>query len=106
MDNNILREIISVEKEIQLSLDQAREAARIWLDARKKDIQEELEREERKITEDFHQSQKILAKEASSRADELVMNAQEQIDAVRNVDNETLSKIVANHINAILPGDP
>ncbi len=56
MDNNILREIIDVEKEIQQSVEQAKETTRAWLETRKKEMDERLAREEKEIVDSFQQS--------------------------------------------------
>ena len=105
-NNNILREIIDVEKEIQLSLDQAKETTRIWLDERKKEMLEDLAREEKIIIDSFRQSREKLALEAASKADDLVRRAEREADLILRLNNEILNKIVANHIHKILPGDP
>ena len=106
MDNNILREIIDVEKEIQQSLDQARETARDWLEVRKKEMLEDLEKEEQNIAGMFRQSREKLAQEAENKAQDFIKHAERQVENIQRLDEGTLNKIVSNHIEKVLPGDP
>lgn len=106
MENNILREIIGVEKEIQQSLEQAKEKARAWLEKRRKEIDERRAGEEKEIVASFQQAREKLAREAASRADDRVKRAEQQADRIVRLENDALTRIVANHLNKILPGDP
>ncbi len=106
MENNILREIIGVEKEIQQSLEQAKEMTRAWLETRRKEIDERGAREEKEIVASFQRAREKLAREAASRADALVKRAEQQADRIVRLENDTLARIVANHIHKIMPGDP
>jgi len=106
MENNILREIIGVEKEIQQSIEQAKEMSRVWLETRKKEMDELLAREEKEIVASFRQSRENLAREAASGADDLVKRAELQADRIVQLKNDALARIVAGHIHTILPGDP
>ena len=106
MENNILREIIGVEKEIQQSIEQAKEMSRVWLETRKKEMDERLAKEEKEILASFHQSREKLEREAVSGAEDLVKRAELQADRILQLKNDTLARIVADHIHMILPGDP
>ena len=106
MENNILREIIDVEKEIQQSIEQAKEMAHAWLETRKKEMDERLAKEEKEIVASFRQSREKLAREAVSGADDLVKRAELQADRIAQLKNDTLARIVADHVHMILPGDP
>lgn len=106
MENNSLREIIGVEKELQQSIEQAKEMARAWLETRKKEMDERLAKEEKEIVASFRQSRENLAREAVSGADDLVKRAELQADRIVQLKNDTLARIVACHIHTILPGDP
>jgi vacuolar-type H+-ATPase subunit H len=106
MENNTLREIIDVEKEIQQSIEQAKEMARAWLETRKQEMDERLAKEEKEIVASFRQSRDRLVREAVSGADDLVKRAELQADRIVQLENDTLARIVAGHIHTILPGDP
>ena len=104
MNNDILREIINVEKEVQLSLDQARERVGFWFEARKKELDENLAREEKEIIASFQQSREGVTREATTKAADLVKRAEQQAAQITRLSNDTLADIVANHIHKILPG--
>ena len=104
MNNDILREIIDVEKEIRLSFDQAREMTRVRLEARKKELDEGLAMEEEELIASFQQSREGITRDAASKAADLVKRAQQQADQLARLKNDTLAGIVANHIHKILPG--
>ncbi len=104
MENNILREIIEVEKEIQQSTDYAKASMREWLDSCKKEIEEELARKEKEILASFEQARADMMRDAANRASGLVTEAEQQADRMKHLKNETLSGIVMNHLHKILPG--
>lgn len=106
MENNILRDIIGVEKEIQQSIEQAKEMARVWLDTRKREMDERLANEEKEIVDSFRQSRELLEREAASGAEDLVKLAELQAEHINQLKDEALARIVADHIHMILPGDP
>jgi vacuolar-type H+-ATPase subunit H len=106
MENNILREIIGVEKEIQQSIEQAKEMSRVWLETRKKEMDERLAKEEKEIVASFRQSREKLEREAVSGAEDLVKLAELQADRIIQLKNDALARIVADHIHKILPGVP
>lgn len=104
MNNDILREIIAVEKDVQQSLDQAREKMRIWLEARKKELDEDLAREEKEIMASFQQSREGITRDAVDKAADLVKQAEQQAAHLVRLNDDRLAGIVANHIHKILPG--
>jgi len=104
MENNILREIIDVEREIQLSVDKAKVSVGEWLDARKKEIEQEAAKEEKDILASFQQAREKTILDAANRASELVSEAEKQADRIKHLKSQTLSGIVVNHIHKILPG--
>ncbi len=104
MENNILREIIDVEKEIQLSVDKAKVSIGEWLDAEKKEIEQETAKKEKDILASFQQARENSIREAASRASELIAEAEKKTDRIKHLKGQTLSGIVMNHIHKILPG--
>ncbi len=104
MENNILREIIDVEKEIQLSIDKEKVSIGEWLDAKKKEIEQEAAKEEKDIVASFEQAREHTIRDAAKRASELISEAEKQSDRIKHLKSQTLSGIVINHIHKILPG--
>jgi vacuolar-type H+-ATPase subunit H len=106
MANDILREIICVEKELQQSLEQAKEMTRAWLETRSQELDGLRAREEEEIAASYRQAREKLTREAANRADDLVKGAEQQADRIMRLENDTLARIVVNHISTILPGEP
>jgi len=104
MNSDILREIIDVEKEVQQSLDQAKEKMRIWLEARKIELDEDLSREKKEITAVFQQSREDITHEATNKAADHVKRAEQQAAQIARLHDDTLAGIVANYLPTILPG--
>jgi len=104
MDNNILREIIDVEKEIQQSLDQAKLKTREWLDARKKEIESDAAMQEKDIVQSYHHALENSSQDAAKAASELFEQSRQQAEGLAHLENDALVKIVRNHISKILPG--
>jgi phage/plasmid primase-like uncharacterized protein len=104
MENNILREIIDVEKEIQQSLDREKLKTREWLDVRKKEIASDSAMQEQNIRQSYQQAQENAEQEAAKTASELFEQSKRQTDRLVHLENDILTKIVTNHISKILPG--
>jgi F0F1-type ATP synthase membrane subunit b/b' len=106
MENGLLREIIGAEKEIQQSIEQADQAVRAWIEARKQELNERLAIEEKEIADSFKQAREKLAREAADRANDLVVREQQRAGRLDQLDNNVLARIVADRIRTILPGEP
>ena len=104
MENNILREIIDVEKEIQQSLDREKLKTREWLDARKKEIESDSAMQEQNILQSYQQAHKNAEQEAAKTASELFEQSKQQTDKLAQLENDVLVKIVTNNFSKILPG--
>ena len=104
MENNILREIIDVEKEIQQSLDQAKISTREWLDSRKKEIEDDTASQEKEIALSFQQAREKAAQDAEKKASELLEEAKKRTDRITHIENVILARIVTSQIKKILPG--
>ncbi|HYA86001.1 MAG TPA: hypothetical protein VEI57_02910 [Nitrospirota bacterium] len=103
MDNNILRDIIDVEKEIQQSLDETKQKTHEWLDARKKEIERDAAIEEQNILQSYQKAGENAEQEAAKTASELFEQSKQQTDKIAHLENDILVKIVTNHINKVLP---
>ena len=103
MENNILREIIDVEKDIQQSLDLEKLKMREWLDTRKKEIKNDAAKQEQTILQSYQHAHDNAEQEAAKSASELFEQSKRQTDRLAQVENDILVKIVTNHLNKILP---
>ena len=104
MENDILREIIDVEKEIQQSLDGAKVRTREWLNARKKEIEDNLARQEKEMAGSFQLSREQVAQDAVKKTSEFMEQARRETEKLAHLEDDILAKIVMNHIEQILPG--
>ena len=104
MENNILRDIIDVEKEIQQTLDREKLKTREWIDMRKKEIESDFAMQERNILQSYQQARENAEQEAEKTASELFEQSKQQTDRLAHLENDILSTIVTNHISKILPG--
>lgn len=103
MENPTLREIIEVEKEIQQALEHTKEKMREWIEARKKETEEELARSEAELLKSFQQARENAMQDAGSRASSIVMEAEGRAARLTHLDDDILAGIAANHIKKILP---
>ena len=103
MDNNILRDIIDVEKEIQQALDRAQSETRAWLEARKQEAEEELARDEEQIRMHAEQAREQALRDAQADAADRVRQAEESVRNLSLVNDAVLSRCVERHIRKILP---
>jgi vacuolar-type H+-ATPase subunit H len=104
MESDILREIIDVEKDIQQSVDHTRVTIREWLNARKKEIEEELARSEVDMQESFCISRKTVIEDAQKKSVNIMADAERQAARLMQIKNDNLKTIVSNCLHRILPG--
>jgi vacuolar-type H+-ATPase subunit H len=104
MENDILREIIDVEKEIQQSVDHTRTTMRDWLNTRKKEIENELAQSEGDIQANFRRSREIAIEDARKKAANIIADAEQQAVQMGQIKNDVLKSMVSNYLHKILPG--
>jgi len=104
MENDILREIIEVEKDIQQSVDLTTVSMREWLNARKKEIEEEIVRREADMQESFRRSRETVIQDARKKSVDIVADAEQLSARLMQIKNENLKSMVSNCIPSILPG--
>ncbi len=104
MEKDVLSQVIEAEKEIQQCLDLEKIKAREWLERVKKDCEEEFIREEKNIKESLERAVAEAAREADARAAGAVSRATAEAERLGRVEEETLSRIVAQQVAVILPG--
>ncbi len=104
MEENILSEVIEVEKEIQKCLDIEKVKTREWLENVKKGSEEKLIQEGKKINESLEQSIEEAARAAEVKAAETTRRAAAAADRLGQLKTETLLEIIRQKIETILPG--
>ncbi len=95
--------IISVEKEIQASLESERSKAREWLEDVRRETEQEFIKAEARIKEDSQKSFEKARKEATMKAENIIIEAEDEAARLRNLDDETLRGIIMQRLPMILP---
>ena len=104
MDNNILSEVIDVEREIQKCLDREQEKARDWLEKVKQECVDKLLREEALIRNSLAAAEDQARKEAEESTASSVSAAAALVEQRDHLDQSLLQAVVDKHIRTILPG--
>jgi len=104
MDNNILSEVIEVEREIQKCLEIEQTKARDWLDKVKKECEAEVLKEEAQIKDSLAAAENLARKEAEESAAASVRDAAALVEHMDHLDRVVLQAVVEKHIRTILPG--
>jgi hypothetical protein len=104
MDNNILSEVIEVEREIQKCLEIEQAKARDWLEKVKKECADEVLKEETLIKDSLAAAEDLARKDAKESAASSVRDAKALVEHLDHLDRATLQAVVEKHIRTILPG--
>jgi CRISPR/Cas system-associated protein Csm6 len=103
MDNNILIEVIEVEREIQKCLEIEQAKARDWLEKVKKECAEEVLKEEARISVSRAAAEDLARKEADESTASSVRAAAALVEHMDRLDRAVLQVVVDKHIRTILP---
>ncbi len=104
MDNNVLSEVIEVEREIQKCLEIEQAKARDWLEKVKKVCEDEVLKEEDRIKDMLAAAEDRARKEAEESTASSVRAAATLVEHMDHLDRAVLQAIVEKHIRTILPG--
>lgn len=103
MENDLLVRIIAAEKEIQECLDDEKAKAREWLEAVRKEAEEDFHREEARISETSSEAVETAKKEAESKATIMMKAAGEKTARMERLDDDTLKRVIVRQLHRILP---
>ncbi len=104
MEKDVLSEVIQVEKEIQKCLEIETVKAHEWLETVKRKTEEDLVREGEKIKESLEKSLEEASRAAEAKAAGTADRAAAAAERLGQLKTETLSGIVKQKIERILPG--
>jgi hypothetical protein len=104
MDNNILSEVIEVEREIQKCLELEQAKARDWLEKVKKECADEVLKEEARIRDSLAAAEDRARKEAEENAASSLRDTAAFVEQMDHLDRAVLQAVVDKHIRTILPG--
>lgn len=103
MEKDILSQVIEVEKEIQKCIEAEKIKAHEWLEAVKKESQEQCLLEEKKINDSLQQFLAEESKQAEARAAEIERQAAITAERLGQMKTEVLTGIIEREVARILP---
>jgi hypothetical protein len=104
MDNNILSEVIEVEREIQKCLELEQTKARDWLAKVKDECETSVIKEETLIRNSLAAAEVRAREEASESVASSLRDAAAFVEQRDHLDRAQLQAVVDKHIRTILPG--
>jgi hypothetical protein len=103
MEKDVLSQVIEVEKEIQRCFEAEKLKVREWLEIAKKESQQEVLLEEKRIKQALEQSSAEAAKEAEIQAAEITREAAAAAERLAQLKTERLTVLTERQIMRILP---
>jgi len=104
MENDILSEVIEVEKEIQKTLEDEKLKAHAWLEQVKKESADELAHEESVIKASMNKAIENAKKDADLKAAEIVRQTKIKADDFAKLTDTTLREAIVKRLTRLLPG--
>lgn len=100
---DILTEIIKVEKEIRERIESEGKKSVEKIEAVKRDIEKEIQTEERRLEESISEAMKEARLNAEDKAKEIINSARAEAERLGKLSDEELKRIIAKHLTHILP---
>ena len=104
MDKDILKGVIEVEEEIKQRISAQQEKAEKWLEQVRQEAEEEVLSKEHDLKENLKKTADSAQARARAEAEEIIRKAQAYADRLKNISDDTLKKIISEHLPRILPG--
>ena len=104
MDKDILKGVIEVEEEIKQRISAQQEKAEKWLEQVRQEAEEEVLSKEHDLKENLKKTADNAQARARAEAEEIIRKAQAYADRLKNISDDTLKKIISEHLPRILPG--
>ena len=105
MENDILSEIIAVEKDIQERLVAEERSAGTMLCSLRQDLEEKARREEERLAAARREAESAARAKAQERAAALMRQAGIRAEQWAALDDNTLERCIMGHLVRILPGE-
>ena len=104
MDDDILSRVVEVEREVQQRLDVEKKMSLDWIEKVKKEAEERVVAEEKKLKEEMGQDLQEAKLEAEKGAAAIIEDAYDEAARLRDIGDEILKKTIRKHLSTILPG--
>ncbi len=104
MKNDIIMEIVSIERELNAKIEEERKKADEWLEEYKMEIYKLKESFIIELENEMKEYENTVGKDAERMASEIIKEAEEIADMLKKrTDDESLKHIILKYIKQILP---
>jgi vacuolar-type H+-ATPase subunit H len=103
MKEDLLSEVVEVEKELALNLETEDIRAKEMLDTLRRDSELEISKEEKRLEEALNEALTASVKRAEKRASDILEKADATASRLERTSDEVLKGTIRNHIARILP---
>jgi vacuolar-type H+-ATPase subunit H len=104
MDDDILSQVVEVEKEVQQRIEIEKKMSQEWLENVKKEAEEKVLIEEKELKKNVTDSISIARLNAEKKAEAIISDANVEAERIEKLDDDILKNIIIKHIIRILPG--
>lgn len=104
MDDDILSQVVEVEKEIQQRIEIEKKMSQEWLENAKSEAEEKVLIEEKELKKNVTDSISIARLNAEKKAEAIISDANIEAERLEGLDDDILKNIILKHIIKILPG--
>jgi len=105
MEQETVKEIIAVEKEIQRTIDAAKDKWQAWLAEVCQQAEKQYEKELAALEENCEAEQSRAAEEAKEKAAIIIKEGEKEIGGWRNIADDKLEMIVRRHLEELIAGE-
>ena len=103
MEKDLLQAVITVESEIQQSLEIERKKAADWLESVRISLSQELEAKKQQLEEEYVQSLETTCKTCELKAEKEIADVNQMAEYLQNLPVEILQEVVKPFLQEILP---
>ena len=104
MDDDILSQVVEVEKEVQQRIEIEKKMSQEWLENVKKEAEEKVLIEEKELKKNVTDSISIARLNAEKKAEAIISDANVEAERIEKLDDDILKNIIIKPIIRILPG--
>jgi len=104
MDDDILSQVVEVEKEVQQRIEIEKKMSQEWLENAKSEAEEKVLIEEKELKKNVTDSISIARLNAEKKAEAIIRDANIEAERLEGLDDDILKNIIIKHIIKILPG--
>jgi len=105
MEDDVLRKVVEIEKEIQQKLGKEKLKAGQWLKKIRAEAEKEVSRIEDALKKSFADELEAIKNQAQQRAAEIVKAERKKAAILEKTGDDIVRKIVSRHLKQILPGE-